>query len=335
MLRKYVELDGVSGRESEVAKEFRRDIAPYCDWTEIDTMGSVIGCINPGMKTSIMIASHMDEVGIMVRYITPQGYLQFVPIGGLSIETIQDQEVRFTNGIFGVIGSTPPHLLEPGQKQKMENMYVDVGAKDADEVKEMGLKIGSVAVINSEFREIGRDYIMGKALDDRAGLVAMLEAIKEIDNPEATIYIVGSVQEEVGLKGARSAVVKYDPTYAIAIDVTMAGDNPGVPINKAPVECGKGPVLVIADGAGRGIIASPKLNDMIIDLAEEFDIDLQQEVSSGGTTDATMMQLIGETRHATCLSIPTRYIHAPRTVKHYDDYKALIKLLTEMLNWIK
>jgi endoglucanase len=115
----------------------------------------------------------------------------------------------------------------------------------------------------------------------------------------------------------------------------MAGDNPGVPISKAPVECGKGPVLVIADGAGRGIIASPKLNEMIIELAEGYGIDIQEEVSSGGTTDATMMQLIGETRHATTLSIPTRYIHAPRTVMHKDDYENLINLLVGILNWIK
>lgn len=334
MIKKYSLLSGVSGREKEVAEEFRRDIAPYCDSTEIDTMGSVIGIINPGQKTSIMIAAHMDEVGIMVRYISPQGYLYFVPIGGLTPETIQDQEVKFTNGTIGVIGSTPPHLLTPGAKQKIEDMYIDIGAKDADMVKDMGIKIGSVATIESEFREIG-DYYMGKALDDRAGLVAMLEAIKKIDHPEATIYIVGSVQEEVGLKGARSAVVKYNPTYAIAIDVTMAGDNPGVPITKAPVQCGDGPVLVIADGAGRGIISSPKLNDMIVDIAEEFEIDIQEEVSSGGTTDATMMQLIGETRHATTLSIPTRYIHAPRTVMHKDDYDNLVKLLVEILNWVK
>jgi len=332
-MRKYVELDGVSGRESEVAEEFRRDIAPYCDSTEIDTMGSVIGIINPGKKHSIMIAAHMDEVGLMVRYITPQGYLQFVPIGGLREETIQDQEVR-SGEIYGVVGSTPPHLLEAGQKQKMENMFIDIGAKDADEVKEMGIKIGSTFVLNSEYREIG-SYIMGKALDDRAGLVAMLEAIKKIDHPESTIYIVGSVQEEVGLKGTRGFITKYNPTYAIAIDVTMAGDNPGVPIAKAPVECGKGPVLVIADGAGRGIIASTKLNDMIIDIAEEFEIPVTPEVSSGGTTDATMMQLIGETRHATTLSIPTRYIHAPRTVMHKDDYDNLVKLLVEILNWVK
>jgi len=334
MLKKYSELHGVSGRETKVAEEFRRDIAPYCDSTEIDTLGAVIGVINPGQEKSIMIAAHMDEVGIMVRYIMPNGFIQFVAIGGLVPASIQDQEVKFENGVIGVIGSTPPHLLAPGQTQKLEDMYIDIGAKDADAVKEMGIKIGSVATIESEFKEVG-DFYMGKALDDRAGLVAMLEAIKQLDHPELTIYIVGSVQEEVGLKGARAAVVKYNPTYAIAIDVTMAGDNPGVPVSKAPVACGDGPVLVIADGAGRGIISSTKLNDMIIDIAEEFEIKIQEEVSSGGTTDATMMQLIGETRHATTLSIPTRYIHAPRTVMHKDDYDNLVKLLVEILNWVK
>jgi endoglucanase len=334
MLKKYSELHGVSGRETKVAEEFRRDIAPYCDSTEIDTMGSVIGIINPGQEKSIMIAAHMDEVGVMVRYITPQGYLQFVAIGGLVPASIQDQEVKFENGVIGVIGSTPPHLLAPGQTQKLEDMYIDIGAKDAEAVKKMGIKIGSVATIESEFKEIG-DFYMGKALDDRAGMVAMLEAIKELKDPKLTIYIVGSVQEEVGLKGARAAVLKYNPTYAIAIDVTMAGDNPGVPISKAPVECGKGPVLVIADGAGRGIISSMLLNEKIIDIVSKTDSFLQEEVSSGGTTDATMMQLIGETRHATTLSIPTRYIHAPRTVMHKNDYHMLVDVLKEILNCLE
>lgn len=330
MIRQLIEVDGVSGREGEVAELFKGLLNEYVDEIDTTNMGAVVGIINPDQHRSIMIAAHMDEVGLMVRYISKDGYLYFVPIGGLSVATIQDQEVR--SGLtYGVIGSTPPHLLEKGQQQKLENMFIDIGAKDADEVAEMGIKVGSTFVINSEIRQIG-SYVMGKALDDRAGLSAMVDALDGlVRQDDLTIYMVGSTQEEVGLKGVRSAIEKYNPDIAIAIDVTMAGDNPAVPEIKAPVKCGEGPVLVIADGAGRGILSDVGLNMDIEDVAISLEIPIQPEVSSGGTTDATMMQVLGEGRKATVLSIPTRYIHSPRTVMHRDDYDNLVKLLRAIM----
>lgn len=330
MLREFVEVDGVSGREHEVSKLFREYISGIVDDIVTTPLGATVGIINPGAPKSIMIAAHMDEVGLMVRYISKDGYLYFIPIGGLSVATIQDQEVR-SGDTYGVIGSTPPHLLAKGQEQKLENMFIDIGAKDKEAVEEMGLKIGDVFVINSEYREMG-DYIMGKALDDRAGLAAMVEALQgSARRDDLTIYIVGSTQEEVGLTGVRGAVDMFQPDVAIAIDVTMAGDNPAVPEIKAPVKCGEGPVVVIADGGGRGILADMVLNDRIEKIAETNDIPIQMEVSSGGTTDATMMQIVGSGRKATVLSIPTRYIHSPRTVMHKDDYTGLVDLLIHIL----
>lgn len=330
MLRRLVEVDGVSGREHEVGNLFRELIHDKVSEIEVTSMGAVVGIINPGHKKSIMIAAHMDEVGLMVRYISKDGYLYFVPIGGLSVATIQDQEVR-SGDVYGVIGSTPPHLLEKGQQQKIENMFIDVGAKDKEAVAELGLRVGDVFVINSEYRELG-ELIMGKALDDRAGLAAMVDALEIATvQDDVTVYVVGSTQEEVGLKGVRSAIEKFNPRVAIAIDVTMAGDNPAVPEIKAPVKCGEGPVLVIADGAGRGILADVQLNADIEEIAEYHDIPIQLEVSSGGTTDATMMQVLGEGRKATVLSIPTRYIHSPRTVMHKADYWNLVELLARII----
>lgn len=330
ILREFVEVDGVSGREEAVGYLFREKLSGLVDEIDVMPLGAVVGIINPGHEKSIMIAAHMDEVGLMVRYISKDGYLYFVPIGGLTEATIQDQEVR-SGEVIGVVGSTPPHLLEKGQTQKLENMFIDIGAKDVDEVKEMGIKVGSTFVINSEYREIG-SYVMGKALDDRAGLAAMIEALIITDHQEdVTVYIVGSTQEEVGLTGVRGAVDKYNPQVVIAIDVTMAGDNPAVPEIKAPVKCGEGPVLVIADGAGRGILADVGLNQCIEHIAEKYNVQIQPEVSSGGTTDATMMQVVGQGRKATVLSIPTRYIHSPRTVMHMEDYKQLVILLSAIL----
>ena len=333
LLEIFTSADGVSGDEEEIAELFKIAIEPFVDRVETTPLGSVIATRDGTSGKSIMIAAHMDEVGIMVRYITPDGYIYFVPIGGLDANVLLGQEVRFKDGIVGVIGATPPHLSAPGTVHKIENLWVDIGAKDKKMVEDAGIEIGSYAVINSEPRSIG-EYLMAKALDDRAGLVAMIEVMEGIEHWEQldhTVYIVGTVQEEVGLKGGRGPVEMFDPDVAIAIDVTMASNTPGIPESKAPVKMGKGPVLVIADGAGRGIISSKKLNARIRDIAKEMDIPIQMEVSSGGTTDATMMQMVGHGRAATVLSIPSEYIHSPRSTIHMDDYINLVILLRGIL----
>ena len=154
MLKEFVEVDGVSGREGEVSKLFREFLSEVgVDDIDVLPLGATVGIINPGYEKSIMIAAHMDEVGLMVRYITKDGYLYFIPIGGLTEATIQDQEVR-SGDVYGVIGSTPPHLLQKGQSQKLENMFIDIGAKDKKAVEEMGIKIGSTFVINSEYMDL-------------------------------------------------------------------------------------------------------------------------------------------------------------------------------------
>lgn len=329
ILKIFTDADGASGDEESVAELFKIAIEPYVDDIETTPLGSVVATRYGNSDKSIMIAAHMDEVGIMVRYITNDGYLYFIPIGGLDANVLLGQEVRFKDGIYGVIGATPPHLSTPGAVNKIENLWIDLGVKDKKAVEELGIKIGSYAVINAEFREIG-DYVMAKALDDRAGLAAMIEAIEGIEHYEQlepTIHIVGTVQEEVGLKGGRGPVELYEPDIAIAIDVTMASNTPGIPESKAPIKMGSGPVLVIADGAGRGVIADRKLNARIEDIAGKMDIPIQTEVSSGGTTDATMMQMIGAGRSATVLSVPSEYIHSPRSTIHMDDYKNLVILL--------
>jgi putative aminopeptidase FrvX len=180
LLEIFASTDGVSGDEEEVAELFKIAIEPFVDRVETTPLGSVVATRDGTSGKSIMIAAHMDEVGIMVRYITNDGYIYFVPIGGLDANVLLGQEVRFKDGIVGVIGATPPHLAAPGTVHKTENLWVDIGAKDKKMVEEAGIEIGSYAVINSEPRSIG-EYLMAKALDDRAGLVAMIEAMEGIE----------------------------------------------------------------------------------------------------------------------------------------------------------
>lgn len=330
MLKKYTSLDGVSGREYDVGAEFARDIFPFVDEVDNLPLGGVVGIIHGTSGKSIMIAAHMDEVGVMVSHVDKSGYVHFVAIGGLNSDTIIGQEVRFGD-TYGVVGMVPPHLRPANATTpKLEDLYIDIGAKDAEEAKKMGVDIGVVGTFPSTFRCLGEDKIMAKALDDRAGIAAIVDSLRFAQNFDHTIYLVGSTQEEVGLKGVRGAVERYNPDMFIAIDVTMGHGSPGIPEKKAPVKMGDGPVLVIADGAGRGILSDPRLVENVKAVAETHEIPVQMEVSSGGTTDATMAQMLGQGRSAMTISIVSDYIHAPRSTIHKDDYYALIKLLTKL-----
>lgn len=327
MIQKYVELDGISGSEEIVIDEFIKDIRGHVDKVEKLPLGAAVATIYGKSEQSIMIAAHADEVGLMISYVTKEGYAYFVPIGGLDPATLIGQEVRFGDK-YGVIGSVPPHMKPANAPAaKLEDLWIDMGDQEH-------LKIGDVGVINSEYRELG-DRIVGKALDDRAGVAAMVQAVLELgDDPQPTIHIVASTQEETGLTGIRGAVERYNPDIVFAIDVTMCSNSPGIPVKKAPIKMGEGPVIVLADGAGRGIISDKNLVSHVKELAKWNNIPLQEEVSSGGTTDATIMQIVGEGRAAATLSIPSEYIHSPRSMiskKDYDNLVKLIKILFQSL----
>lgn len=319
MIKRYVEIDGVSGSEEAVIDKFVEDMKGHVDEVVRLPLGAAVGIIHGKSKQSIMIAAHADEVGVMISYVK-DNYAYFVPIGGLDPATLIGQEVRFGDQ-YGVIGSVPPHMKPANAPAaKVEDLWIDFGTNDAPD-------IGEVGVINSEYRELG-DRVVAKALDDRAGLAAMVEAAQSMmEDPEPTIYIVASTQEEVGLKGIRGAVEKFDPDVVLAIDVTMCSNSPGITEKQAPIRMGEGPVIVIADGAGRGILSDKNVVKHVKRLAEGENIKLQQEVSSGGTTDATMMQVLGEGRAAATLSIPSEYIHSPRSMIDKGDYNELVRLL--------
>ncbi|WP_409199334.1 M42 family metallopeptidase [Methanobrevibacter sp. DSM 116169] len=328
---------GISGFEGEIAKILKRELKDSADSIEEDTMGNVIATKKGEKKApSIMLASHMDEIGLMVRFIDKKGFIKFSTIGGINDQMLMNQAVTIhteKGEINGVIGSKPPHITKPSERNKVvkaEDMFIDIGASSNKEALEM-VSIGDPITFKSYFEEYSNDLIMGKALDNRVGCYVMMEVFKRVDT-RATVYGVGTVQEEVGLKGAKTSAYKLNPDMAIALDVTLSGDHPGIKPDEAPVKAGEGPAIVLVDAGGRGIITPKVIRDLLTKAGDDNDIPYQLEVSDGGTTDGTAIHLTKEGIPTGVLSVPTRYIHTPVSVCSFKDIEATINLIVEAIN---
>jgi endoglucanase len=281
----------------------------------------------------------MDEIGLMVKYIDDNGFLRFVEIGGWFDQTLLSQRVVLhgrKGSITGVIGSKPPHLMKDDDRKKpvkLEDMFIDIGAKDREDAENLGIEIGVTASIDREFRSLANGKVTSKAFDDRAGLVILIEVMKRLSKHkiDANIYAVGTVQEEVGLKGARTCAFGICPSVALAIDTTVPGDYPGISKTDSSLEIGKGPVITVADAAGRGLITHPQILKWLKETAVENKIPYQLGVGSGGTTDATAIHLTKEGIPTGTISIATRYVHSPVEVLDTADLEACISLVVKSI----
>jgi endoglucanase len=195
------------------------------------------------------------------------------------------------------------------------------------------VKLGDPVIVNQDFTELGKSLVKGKALDNRVGCAVLIEVMKQAET-DATLYGVGTVQEEVGLKGAKTSAFKINPDMAIALDVTISGDHPGIKEDEAPAKAGKGPAIILADASGRGILTHPKVKELLISAADEEGIPYQLEVSEGGTTDASAIHLTREGIPTGVISPPTRYIHTPVSVVNVEDVENAVKLILAVLKRI-
>ena len=335
LLERLSNAHGVSGREGSIQDLLRQEIGPYVDEMRIDSLGNLVAT-RKGERPSVMIAAHVDEIGLMAKYVDEKGFLRFVTIGGWFDQTLLNQRVIVhadSGPIRGVIGSKPPHVMQPEDKKKpieIKDMFVDVGCSDQEGAKALGIKAGTPITIDRTFARLAGDRVTGKAFDNRAGVVMMIEALKRTRS-KSTIYAVGTVQEDVGLKGARTSAFGLSPDVALATDVTIPGDHPGIDKKDSSLEIGKGPVVIIADASGRGIITTEKVVSWLAGTAEEFEIPVQMEVSGGGTTDATAIQLTREGIHTGVISVATRYIHSPVEVLSLKDVDAGADLIARAL----
>jgi putative aminopeptidase FrvX len=335
LLRKLSNAHGVSGSEGSVFAVIKKELRGYVDEIREDPMGNLIA-VKRGNKFKVMLAAHMDEIGLMVKYVDEKGFIRFVALGGWYGPTLYNQRVilHSTKGpVFGVIGGKPPHMMDDDERKKgvkVDDMFIDIGATNRQEVDVMGVDVGTPVTVDREFAELANGRVTGKAFDNRAGVAMLIKTLKEVESP-LTIFGVFTVQEEVGLKGARTSAYALDPDCAIATDVTIPGDHPGIEMKDAPVEMGKGPVITIVDSSGRGLIASRKVVSWLKEAADADNIPVQFEVGSGGTTDATAIHLTKGGIPSTTLSIASRYIHSPVEVLDLQDIEAGVKLLVTAL----
>jgi endoglucanase len=337
LLKELSEAHGVPGREDEVRNILERELSEFCD-VKVDTMGNLIGQKGSGGK-KVMLAAHMDEIGLMVKHIDEKGFIRFTTLGGFYDPTLLNQRVyvHSDNGpLRGVIGSKPPHLMEEKERErpvKYRDMFIDVGAKSRKDTERLGISVGNFITLERSFTTLGKGFITGKAFDNRLGCYAMIEVAKSIKG-NFTLYAVGTAQEEVGLKGARTSAYRINPDIAIVIDVTTTGDHPGIKEEESSVKLGGGPVITIVDARGRGVITHSEVKNLLIKTAGEHKIPYQLEVGEGGTTDATAIQLTREGIPSGVVSIPARYIHTPVSVASVIDVENCIKLLTRTLERI-
>ncbi|AIS32210.1 M42 family metallopeptidase [Methanobacterium formicicum] len=339
LLEKLSNASGVSGFEDNVRNLMMEELKGFVDELDVDNMGNLIA-IKKGKPDGkkVMLAAHMDEIGLIVRYIDKNGFIKFSKLGGINDQMLLNQEVYIhSNGekILGVIGSKPPHRMKAAEKKKpveYENMFIDIGASSKEDAEEM-INVGDPITIKQKFAELKNDLVMGNAMDNRVGCAILLEVMKRARS-DATICGVGTVQEEVGLKGARTAAFRINPDMALALDVTISGDHPGMKEEEAPAKAGKGPCIILTDASGRGIITHPQVKELLIQVAEEEEIPYQIEVSEGGTTDATAIHLTREGIPTGVISPPSRYIHTPVSVVNIKDVENAVKLILAVLKRI-
>ena len=338
LLREMTEAPGVSGYEGEVRSIIRRHLEDITT-IESDKLGSII-CKKKGAEEQpkIMLAGHMDEIGFMVKLVTKEGFVKFSPLGGWWDQVILSQKVMIktsTGDVLGVIGSKPPHILseeERGKVVKRKDMFIDVGAADEDEAKDdFGIRPGDPIIPISPFQVLqNRKTYLAKAWDDRVGCALFIDVIKRLakeDHPN-TVYGVGTVQEEVGLRGARTSAWMVQPDVGIALEVGIAGDVPGVKKEEAQEVMGEGPSILVYDAS---MIPNLKLRDLIIETAKGQDIPFQFSVMERGGTDAGSIHTTMQGVPSIVIGVPCRYIHSHVGIIHRDDYDNAAKLLVAVI----
>jgi len=331
LLRELTDADGVPGHEREVASVFQRRLKDVGDLRR-DRLGSV-ACIRKGSAESprIMLDSHLDEVGFIVQRILPNGFLKIVGAGGWWPHTLLSQWVRVLTAegkIPGVIGSTPPHLLPPEAREKVmkiEDLFIDIGARDRVEAESWGVAPGCAVATHTPLAKMHHERLLtAKAFDNRVGVGLVIEAMEQATDHPNTLIGAGCVQEEVGLRGARSLAPVLEPDLAIVLEAPPADDIPGMDPDAAQGRLGDGVQIRLFDPT---MIAHPGLTRFVIETARAETIPHQIAVRQSGGTNAGMIHLSPGGVPAVVLGVPTRYIHSHVSMIHIDDYAATLKLV--------
>jgi endoglucanase len=259
-------------------------------------------------------------------------------MGGIDDRILLAQKVRVytrKGSLLGVIGAKPPHIQKEEERKKVvahDELFIDIGAKSRKNASAMGVKIGDPVAFDVKYAQLSKDVVIGKAFDDRVGCVVMVEALKQLGKTDCTIYAVGTVQEEVGLRGATTAAFGIDPDVGIALDVTVAGDVPGVKEIDTSVKMGEGPTLTVTDA---GLISHPRVLRLLIDVAEENKMAYQLETGLAGTTDAARISLTRQGVPSGTVSVAARYIHSATSMLSLKDAENSAKLVAAAIQKIQ
>ncbi len=344
VFKRLVESFGPSGFEYEVAQIIKEYMKPYADDIISDKLGTIAYVAKgTAQRPRVLLAGHIDEIGFVISGIDEKtGFLTFNPLGGWWDQVLLGQRVIIRtskNSILGVISAKPPHLISAEERKKtveMKNMYIDIGVSSKTEAEETGVEIGSPAVPWSPLTFTNKkNVVMGKAFDDRIGAFVMMETIRQIKEAEIPhpniIYGAATVQEEVGLRGAKTIAHVVDPDVALILEVDIAGDVPGIKQTEAPTKMGKGPTLLTYD---RSMIPNQFLKNFVIKKAKEAHIPLQlSQVYSGGT-DAGRIHINRAGCPSIVIGVPTRHIHSHVGLFNLRDAEEAVRLVIELIKSI-
>ena len=343
LIRELTEAYGVSGFESDVRKLFEQHLQPVSDEIVRDYSGGVVGK-KTGDSTGpkVLMAGHLDEIGFLVKRITDEGFIEFQTLGGWWTQVMLAQRVVIQTRkgwVYGVTGSKPPHILTADERSKavkIQDIFIDIGVSSKEEAEAAGVRQGDAIAPWSPFQQMANPkFYMGKALDNRLGCAISIEVLRALQNVEHpnTLYAGATVQEEVGLRGAQTLVHHVKPDIAIALDVGIAGDTPGMTPYDALTKCGLGPILLYYDAT---MVPNPRFRDFVMDTASDSELPVQVEFIAGGGTDAGRFHLHASGVPSVAFGVTTRYIHSHVAVYHQDDFDNGVALLTELvkrLDW--
>ncbi|KHF39343.1 hypothetical protein LQ50_15740 [Halalkalibacter okhensis] len=334
-LFEWCDLHGVSGYEMDVIQRVKESITPYTTSVSIDQLGNVIGFKKGTGKHKLMIAAHMDEIGLMIRHIDERGFLYFENIGGVRPQNLFARTclIKTDQGLVEGLINT----IHPGRPKTiveippLREFFIDIGVTSRQEAKDLGIEVGNTVALDYECKRLGRNRIIGKALDNRLLVLILLEVMKlcdEMDVETPDLYAVFTVQEEVGSRGAKAAAYQINPDRAIALDVTVANDTPQIPSHEYISQLDMGPGIKVMDkiATGLGMISSPEIVRHLKKVARAQGIPYQLEVFPSGTTDASTIHLERGGIPSGGIVVPTRYVHA-HEMASIDDIVQTILLL--------
>ncbi|GAA5416301.1 putative aminopeptidase YsdC [Paraliobacillus ryukyuensis] len=338
MLKELTDAKGISGNEAEAREVMKKHIAPYATKVYTDNLGSLIAeKVGKENGPKVMVAGHLDEIGFMITRIDDNGFLYFQTIGGWWSQVMLAQRVTIQTSkgdITGLIGSKPPHIMSAEARKKpyeIKDMFIDIGASSKEEAEEFGVRPGDSVVPYFEFTQMNNEkMLMAKAWDNRIGCAIAIEVLKQLDGAAHpnVVYGVGTVQEEVGLRGAKTATSTIKPDIGFAVDTGIAGDTPGISDKDADSKLGDGPQIILYDAS---MISHKGVRDFVVETAESNDIPFQYASLAGGGTDSGSIHLTANGVPALSITIATRYIHSHAAIIHEDDFDNAVKLIVEVI----